>query len=202
MIRILINSSYGDEHRVALVDGAKLYDFDTESPEKILSKGSIFKATVSRIESSLDAAFVNFGSERHGFLPLKDLSSEYYKKDKKKLSKEIREAIERGLKYSAYDYANAIDFMKQSYESYKEVFEDYHGIITPASNGVADKGLKSTGSADFQKIWTYLGLPAISLPLLSGENDLPLGVQLVGDRFDDLRFLGTANWLEKNCKDE
>ena len=83
MKRILINSSYGDELRVALVDGAKLYDFDTESPEKILLKGSIFKATVSRIESSLDAAFVNFGSERHGFLPLKDLSNKYYKKDKK-----------------------------------------------------------------------------------------------------------------------
>ena len=83
MKRILINSSYGDELRVALVDGAKLYDFDTESPEKVLLKGSIFKATVSRIESSLDAAFVNFGSERHGFLPLKDLSSEFYKKDKK-----------------------------------------------------------------------------------------------------------------------
>ena len=83
MKRILINSSYGDELRVALVDGAKLYDFDTESPDKTLLKGSIFKATVSRIESSLDAAFVNFGSEKHGFLPLKDLSSEYYKKDKK-----------------------------------------------------------------------------------------------------------------------
>ena len=72
----------------------------------------------------------------------------------------------------------------------------------PLDNGVADKGLKSTGSADFQKIWTYMGLPAISLPLLTGENDLPLGVQLVGDKLDDLRFLGTANWLEKNCKDE
>jgi len=83
MKRILINSSYGDELRVALVDGAKLYDFDTESPEKALLKGSIFKATVSRIESSLDAAFVNFGSERHGFLPLKDLSKEFFKKDKK-----------------------------------------------------------------------------------------------------------------------
>ena len=83
MKRILINSSYGDELRVALVDGAKLYDFDTESPDKTLLKGSIFNATVSRIESSLDAAFVNFGSERHGFLPLKDLSSEYFKKDKK-----------------------------------------------------------------------------------------------------------------------
>ena len=83
MKRILINSSYGDELRVALVDGAKLYDFDTESPEKTLLKGSIFKATVSRIESSLDAAFINFGSDRHGFLPLKDLSNQYYKKDKK-----------------------------------------------------------------------------------------------------------------------
>ena len=83
MKRILINSSYGNELRVALVDGAKLYDFDTESPDKTLLKGSIFKATVSRVESSLDAAFVNFGSERHGFLPLKDLSNKFYKKDKK-----------------------------------------------------------------------------------------------------------------------
>ena len=82
MKRILINSSYGNELRVALVDGAKLYDLDTELSDKTLLKGSIFKATVSRIESSLDAAFVNFGSERHGFLPLKDLSSEFYEKNK------------------------------------------------------------------------------------------------------------------------
>ena len=126
----------------------------------------------------------------------------YYDKDKSKLSKEMNDAISRGLKYSAKDYSDAIDFMKQSYESYKEVFEDYYGILSPASNGVADKGLGSTGSADFQKIWTYLGLPAISLPLLTGENDLPLGLQLVGNKFDDLRFLGTAKWLEDNCKDE
>ena len=126
----------------------------------------------------------------------------YYKKDKNKLSKEMRDAIGRGMKYSAKEYTDAIDFMKQSYESYKEVFEDYHGVITPSSSGVADKGLTSTGSADFQKIWTYLGLPTISLPLLTGENNLPLGVQLVGNKLDDLRFLGTANWLEKNCKDE
>ena len=126
----------------------------------------------------------------------------YYKKYKSKLSKYMQTAIAKGNKYSAKEYTEAIDFKKQSYESYKEVFEDYHGIITPSSSGVADKGLKSTGSADFQKIWTYLGLPTISLPLLTGENDLPLGVQLVGDKLDDLRFLGTANWLEKNCRDE
>ncbi len=94
MKRILINSSYGDELRVALVDGAKLYDFDTESPDKVLLKGSIFKATVSRIESSLDAAFVNFGSERHGFLPLKDLSNEYFKKTNGKTECTLKEGQE------------------------------------------------------------------------------------------------------------
>ena len=45
-----------------------------------------------------------------------------------------------------------------------------------------------------------MGLPAISLPLLKGENNLPLGIQLIGNKFDDLRFLGVANWMEKNLK--
>ena len=75
MKRILINCSYSDELRVALVDGAKLFDLDNEFNAQSLLKGSIFKATVSRVETSLDAAFVNFGSERHGFLPLKELSN-------------------------------------------------------------------------------------------------------------------------------
>ena len=124
----------------------------------------------------------------------------YYKQSKKKLSQKMIDAIERGQKYSAKEYVEAIDFMKQSYESYKEVFEDYHGILTPATTGVADKGLKTTGSPEFCTIWTYMGLPSISLPLLTGTNNLPLGVQLIGNKLDDLRFLGIANWLEKNCK--
>ena len=124
----------------------------------------------------------------------------YYKRSKKKLSKEMISAIERGLKYSAKEYAEAIDFMKRSYNSYQEVFEDYHGVLTPSSTGVAPKSLKSTGSPEFCTVWTYMGLPAISLPLLTGSNNLPLGVQLIGDKLDDLRFLGIANWLEKNCK--
>jgi ribonuclease E len=81
MKRILINCSYSDELRVALVDGAKLFDLDNEFNAQSLLKGSIFKATVSRVETSLDAAFVNFGSERHGFLPLKELASDYFTKD-------------------------------------------------------------------------------------------------------------------------
>jgi len=125
---------------------------------------------------------------------------DYYKKSKNKLSKEMQAAISRGMKYSAKEYAEAIDFMKRSYESYNEVFEDYHGVLSPCSTGVADKGLKSTGSADFNKVWSYLHTPAISLPLLQGENNLPLGVQLIGDKYDDLRFLGVARWLEQKCK--
>ena len=123
----------------------------------------------------------------------------YYKKYKKKLSKYMQTAIAKGNNYSAKEYAEAIDFRKRSYESYQEVFEDYHGILSPASPGVAPRGLKSTGTAEFNKVWSYLGTPCISLPLLEGENNLPLGVQLVGDRYDDHRFLGVANWLEKEC---
>tara|TARA_B100000029_G_scaffold507293_1_gene591611 strand:+ start:903 stop:2840 length:1938 start_codon:yes stop_codon:yes gene_type:complete len=81
MKRILINKSLADEMRVALVEGAKLYDLDSEFDNKTLLKGSVFKAKVSRVETSLDAAFVNFGSEKHGFLPLKELIDDYFRSD-------------------------------------------------------------------------------------------------------------------------
>jgi len=123
----------------------------------------------------------------------------YFKKYKKKLSKIMQDAIIRGNKHSAKDYAEAVDFMKRSYESYEEVFEDYHGVLSPSSPGVAPKSLKTTGTAEFNKVWSYLGTPCISLPLLQGENNLPLGVQLIGAKYDDQRFLGVANWLEKEC---
>ena len=92
-----------------------------------------------------------------------------------------------------------ICFIKRSYESYEEVFEDYHGVLSPSSPGVAPKSLKSTGSAEFNKVWSYLGTPCISLPILQGDSKMPLGVQLIGAKFDDHRFLGVANWLEKEC---
>ena len=71
--------------------------------------------------------------------------------------------------------------------------------MSPSSPGVAPKGLKSTGTAEFNKVWSYLGPPCISLPLLQGEGNMPLGVKLIGAKYDDHRFLGVANWLEKEC---
>ena len=142
--------------------------------------------------------------KNHRIIHETDLSNNfqiYYKKSKNKLSKEMQSAISRGMKYSAKEYLDAVDFMKRSYESYKEVFEDYHGVLSPCSTGVADKGLKSTGSADFNRVWSYMHTPAISLPLLQGENNLPLGVQLIGGKYDDQRFLGTARWLEKKSEE-
>jgi Asp-tRNA(Asn)/Glu-tRNA(Gln) amidotransferase A subunit family amidase len=75
-----------------------------------------------------------------------------------------------------------------------EVFERYDAILTPASTGFAPKGLESTGSPVFNALWTYCGVPCVSLPLLDVDG-LPLGVQLVGPHHDDGRLLRTANWL-------
>jgi len=77
---MLINATQSEELRVALVDGQKLYDLDIENRTRIQKKANIYKGKVTRVEPSLEAAFVNFGSERHGFLPLKEISKQYFSK--------------------------------------------------------------------------------------------------------------------------
>lgn len=78
MKRMLINATQQEELRVALVDGQRLYDLDIESPGHEQKKANIYKGRVIRIEPSLEAAFVDYGAERHGFLPLKEISREYF----------------------------------------------------------------------------------------------------------------------------
>ena len=80
MKRMLINATQSEEVRIALVDGQKLYDLDIENSAREQKKASIYKAKITRVEPSLEAAFVDFGSERHGFLPLKEISRNYFKK--------------------------------------------------------------------------------------------------------------------------
>jgi len=80
MKRMLINATQSEEVRVALVDGQKLYDLDIENRGREQKKSSIYKARITRVEPSLEAAFVDFGADRHGFLPLKEISREYFKK--------------------------------------------------------------------------------------------------------------------------
>lgn len=78
MKRMLINATQKEELRVALVDGQKLFDLDIESPGHEQKKANIYKGKITRVEPSLEAAFVDYGAERHGFLPLKEISREYF----------------------------------------------------------------------------------------------------------------------------
>ena len=96
MKRMLINATQEEELRVALVDGQKLYDLDIEHRTRVQKKANIYKGKITRVEPSLEAAFVDFGAERHGFLPIKEISRQYYagSGDKSNLKELIPEGTE------------------------------------------------------------------------------------------------------------
>ncbi len=83
MKRILINAVHSEELRVAMVDGQRLFDLDIDTPTREQKKGNIYKGKITRVEPSLEAVFVDYGSERQGFLPLKEISKSYFKDTKK-----------------------------------------------------------------------------------------------------------------------
>jgi len=118
-----------------------------------------------------------------------------YQRGADKLSTQLKEMVERGQRYPAVDYLKALNQRHGLLDILDSVFEECDAIITPATTGAAPRGLRSTGSPVFCTLWTYLGLPCISLPLLQNEQGLPIGVQLVGAAGDDARLLRTARWL-------
>jgi ribonuclease E len=81
MKRMLINATQSEELRVALVDGQKLYDFDIETPSREQKKSNIYKGIITRVEPSLEAAFINYGAEKHGFLPFKEIAPIFFQSD-------------------------------------------------------------------------------------------------------------------------
>jgi ribonuclease E len=94
---MLINATQEEELRVAMVDGQRIYDLDIEVPARAQKKANIYKGTITRIEPSLDAAFVSYGSERHGFLPLKEISREYFIREPEQGSRiNIKEVLKEG----------------------------------------------------------------------------------------------------------
>jgi Asp-tRNA(Asn)/Glu-tRNA(Gln) amidotransferase A subunit family amidase len=121
-----------------------------------------------------------------------------YETGRDQLSGRLRELIERGRTHRAVDYTGAVAAIASLNEALDYVFDEYDAILTPAAPGEAPRGLESTGNPIFCTIWTYLGAPAITLPLLRSEAGLPLGVQLVARRGNDARLLRTARWLVTN----
>jgi len=127
-----------------------------------------------------------------------DIAANYaadFERGADKMSASLREQIERGRRVAAVDYLQALARIPVVTEAIDEVFDRYDAILTPAALGAAPRGLESTGSPMLCTLWTFCGMPAISLPLLQAENGLPVGVQLVGRAGDDARLLRTARWL-------
>jgi Asp-tRNA(Asn)/Glu-tRNA(Gln) amidotransferase A subunit family amidase len=110
------------------------------------------------------------------------------------LSQTMCSMIEEGFRVSAVEYNRAREQTELLYMMLAEYFERYNALLVPAAPGPAPMGLQSTGNPIFSTMWTYLGTPAISVPLLQVEA-MPLGAQLIGPRRDDARLLRTARWL-------
>src|SRR5262249_4912843 len=96
MKRMLVNATQEEELRVALVDGQKLFDLSIDLPSREQKKANVYKARISRIEPSLEACFVDYGAQRHGFLPLKEVSKEYFRQSAQGGRFNIKELLSEG----------------------------------------------------------------------------------------------------------
>lgn len=114
------------------------------------------------------------------------------------VSERVLNIVARGREIKAIDYLRARDGIESTAAGFDEFFERFDAILTPAALGPALKGIESTGDPIMAALWSYTGMPAISLPLLQTDEGLPIGVQLVGARHDDGRLLRTSRWLLKN----
>ncbi len=118
-----------------------------------------------------------------------------WEKGRERISPKLRSMLERGREARALDYQRARARIPLLNEGFEEIFERCDAIVTPSAPGTAPAGLEATGDPAFCSLWTLCGMPALNLPLMRGENGLPMGVQLVGKRDDDARLLRTARWL-------
>lgn len=126
----------------------------------------------------------------------------YVDRDPAQTSERLREMIADGRAVNAPDYLAARDMRRVLRDTLGPIFERFDAIVTPAAPGEAPEGLDDTGDPIFCSLWTFCGLPAVSLPLATGPNGLPLGLQLVGPHGQDARLLRTARWLVRTLSAE
>lgn len=168
-----------------------------------------FRELISSVEDQVDVvelpSVFQGAHEDHRLIMEADLAKNYdweYRDGKDKLSAILCEMIERGQSVKAVDYNNAVERIEEYNENLNEIFDEYDAILTPSAPGEAPVGLDTTGNPAFCTIWTLCGTPALSMPLLQGSNNMPIGVQIVGARGDDGRLFRNAKWLLKALEEE
>jgi Asp-tRNA(Asn)/Glu-tRNA(Gln) amidotransferase A subunit family amidase len=149
-------------------------------------------------EVALPAGF-EVAHETHRTIMEADIAVSFaplWERGRERLSDRLRDIIASGQRHLAVDYVLALARVEPLYRTLEPLLARFDAILTPATTGEAPLLSENhTGSPTFCTIWTLLGMPAISLALLTGAEGLPVGVQLVGARGDDARLLRAARWL-------
>jgi Asp-tRNA(Asn)/Glu-tRNA(Gln) amidotransferase A subunit family amidase len=154
--------------------GAAVRDIDM--PEPFIGLHVIARATISFYERAACMAFV-------------------WDHHRDQLSPQMQRYIENGHKISREDYVAGLRRLDQCRALLAGVFEEVDVLLVPCVPGEAPKGLGSTGEPNMQAIWTALHTPSMTLPTHRGPHDLPVGIQLVAQRYDDDRLLACARWI-------
>lgn len=123
-----------------------------------------------------------------------------YDNHKEKLSLQIIDLIEEGMSIPREDYLLAQATAQRAREEISALFENWDVILSPAAPGEAPLGLDATGDPIFSRMWNLLGLPSLNIPAFRGENQLPVGIQVVGAQGEDTRLLQVAMWIEEKLK--
>ena len=124
---------------------------------------------------------------------------DHVKEFKHLLSEHIQNLVTQGQAITTIEYANAKTAQSQLRQSVVPYLSQYDALLTIPANGEAPLGLISTGDPMFCSLWSFLGLPAITMPIAKSRNNLPLGLQLVGKMAQDQRLLQTAKTVQTIC---
>lgn len=183
--------------RIAFVKTAQWTQADSDARNAIDALAGRIGEQTEIVEMPLGPAFdgslrlqqiIQFSDIARNYGPIADANPDV-------MSTKLKDVIAEGRTFSAADYAAARAERDALYEQLTSLVASYDMILTPAATGVAPVGLASTGSPLFNALWTYLGMPCLSLPLLDIDG-LPLGVQLVGKRDGDAALLAAGQWLQ------
>ncbi len=192
----LLAEPFGRAPRFAFVKSPAWPNADAEAKAIFEAYANSFGASAEVVETPLPAEFdgslklqqiVQFSDIAKTYGPIADANPSL-------VSAKLKDIIAEGRTFTPADYAAACAEREPLYDALRPILVNYDAILTPAAPGPALLGLGATGSPMFNALWTYLGMPCISLPLLA-VNGLPLGVQVTGARGHDAALLKAAHWL-------